>query len=390
MIQVEEAKEIVKHLNYSLQSILLPLKDALGFVLDADVHAPIHMPPFDQSAMDGYALKLGTSLVYTIVDEVQAGSSKNPTLQAGEAVRIFTGAAVPTNADAVIMQEKTTVEDRHLLVEAQPNDRQNIRPLGEQIQAGDLALEKGRLLTPAAIGFLAGIGIKEVTVLQKPSITIVVTGDELVPTGQTLSRGQIYESNGLMLASVVKDTGFDSVHVVKVKDDYKATLTTLKQAIKSSDFVIVSGGISVGDYDFVGKSLLALGVKQLFYKVRQKPGKPMFLGRTATTTIFALPGNPAAALSCYYQYVLTALKQSMGLVNFELQKLYLPLEETYHKKGDRAHFLKAKLTPTGIKILRKQSSAMLFSFAYADALIYIPYNQKTTEAGTLVEVHLLP
>ncbi len=390
MIDVESAKSIVRQLSYVPKIIQLPLKASLGYVLSADVLSPICMPPFDQSAMDGYALKLGATLDYKIIGEVQAGSAENPSMEIGDAVRIFTGAAVPTDANAVIMQEKTSVEGSLLVLDELPKLAANIRPLGEQIRAGEIALEKGTELSPAAIGFLAGIGVSEVAVFQKPSIAVVVTGDELVSADQVLKRGEIYESNGIMLANALQKTGFEAPLLVRVKDDYNATKKLLKDLLEQQDFVLISGGISVGDYDFVGKALLELGVEQLFYKVRQKPGKPMFLGKTATSVVFALPGNPAAALSCYYQYVLTALKKAMGLPNYTLKKIYLPLTKAYLKKGDRAHFLKAKLTKEGVEILDGQSSAMLFSFAYADALIYIPQDQMQTAAGALVEVHLLP
>ncbi|MBL4649337.1 MAG: molybdopterin molybdotransferase MoeA [Aureispira sp.] len=390
MIDVEAAKSIVRQLSCVPKIISLPLTVSLGYVLSADVLAPIYMPPFDQSAMDGYALTLGKTLEYKIIGEVQAGSPENPSMEMGDAVRIFTGAAVPSDANAVIMQEKTTVEGDLLRIDELPKPSANIRPLGEQIKKGEIALEKGTELSPAAVGFLAGIGVSEVTVFQKPSIAVVVTGDELVSAGQVLERGQIYESNGVMLANALQQTGFEAPTVVRVKDDYEATKKLLKELLEKQDFVLISGGISVGDYDFVGKALLELGVEQLFYKVRQKPGKPMFLGKTATSVVFALPGNPAAALSCYYQYVLTALKKAVGLPNYALKKVYLPITKAYLKKGNRAHFLKAKLTENGVETLDGQSSAMLFSFAYADALIYIPQDQMQTEAGALVEVHLLP
>lgn len=390
MITVEAAKSIVQGLPYRLKKIQLPLTKALGYVLSSDILSPIDMPPFNQSAMDGYALRLTDKFVYKLVGEVQAGSSENPKLEDGEAVRIFTGAAVPSDANVVIRQEKTRIKDTLLVVDELPKLAMNIRPLGEQIQRGTIALKSGTNLNAAAIGFLAGLGIEEVSVFQKPSVAIVVTGDELVEANKDLQRGQIYESNGIMLANALVQTGFETPIIAKVKDDYTATKDLLRDLLSKHDFVLVSGGISVGDYDFVGKALLELGIEQLFYKVRQKPGKPMFLGKQEHSIVFALPGNPAAALSCYYEYVLMALKKSMGLFNYALKKVYLPLEDTYLKKGDRAHFLKAKLTEKGVKILQGQSSAMLFSFAYADALIYIPQDQMQTNAGALVEVHLLP
>jgi len=390
MIKVNEAKKVISELESKQRIVQLKLEEALGFVLAEDIQSPIHMPPFAQSAMDGYALKFGTGLVYNLIGEVPAGSSNHPNMKAGEAVRIFTGAAVPSDADAIIMQEKTQQNDGKVTIEAQPKEGDNIRPQGEQIEKGTLALEKGAVLNPAAVGFLAGLGVQTVNVLEKPNIAIVVTGNELIKAGNELERGQIYESNGIMLKSVINDNGFDVQSVLHVEDDYNKTLQRLKEQIASNDFLIISGGISVGDYDYVGKALIELGVQELFYKVRQKPGKPMFLGKMGDCTIFALPGNPAAALSCFYEYVLMALKQAMGEKGFTLKKLFLPIEKTYHKKGNRAHFLKAKLTDKGVKVLQKQSSAMLFSFAYADALIYIPEDQMETVAGDLVEVHLLP
>lgn len=390
MISVKEAKKIVSELNKSTNKVEISLLKAIGFVLAEDILSPIHMPPFDQSAMDGYALRFGEGLSYNIVGEVQAGSAVHPGLQHGEAVRIFTGAAVPSDADAVIMQEKTENKDNKLLIDEQPFKKQNIRPSGEQIKTGELALAKGTPIGPAAIGFLAGLGIESVSVFQKPIISIVATGNELVRAGNKLKRGQIYESNAIMLESVIKNNGFEVQSSFHIEDNYKQTVDTLNKLISTNNFIIVSGGISVGDYDFVGKALFELGVHQLFYKVRQKPGKPMFLGTKGDCTIFALPGNPAAALSCFYQYVLTALKHAAGEKDFSLKKLFLPLLDSYNKKGDRAHFLKAKIVKEGVKVLSKQSSAMLFSFAYADALLFIPEDKKFTQKGELVEVHLLP
>ncbi|MCH2020911.1 MAG: molybdopterin molybdotransferase MoeA [Saprospiraceae bacterium] len=390
MISVREAKKIVSELNITTKKVEIPLTEAMGFVLSEDILSPINMPPFDQSAMDGYALKYGQGLSYNIVGEVQAGSSMHPKLKHGEAVRIFTGSAVPSDADAIIMQEKTKQKGSKLLIDEKPFKKQNIRPCGEQIKTGEIALKKGTLINPAAIGFLAGLGIEYVSVYEKPNISIIATGNELVRAGNKLKRGQIYESNCIMLESVIKSNGFEIQASFHIKDNYTQTIDTIKQLIKTNKFIIISGGISVGDYDFVGKALAELDVHQLFYKVRQKPGKPIFMGRKGDCTIFALPGNPAASLSCFYEYVLTALKLAAGEKDFSLKKLFLPLVDTYNKKGDRAHFLKAKIIKKGVQILSKQSSAMLFSFAEANALVYIPEDKYFTQKGELVEVHLLP
>lgn len=390
MISVQEAQYIIENLTFTQTVVTKSLSQSLDFVLAQDIISPIHMPPFAQSAMDGYALKFGDGLNFDIIAEIQAGSDLHPTLNAGEATRIFTGAAVPKSADAVIMQEKTIRNEQHLTIEELPKTSANIRPKGEQIKAGDIALKAHTRLTPAAIGFLAGLGIDKVKVYQKPRIGIAVTGNELVAAGTVLQRGQIYESNGIMLQTVLQDAGFEVQQIEHVKDDYATTLAQLSKQIDSCDFVLISGGISVGDYDFVGKALLELGTKQLFYKIRQKPGKPIFLGQKEHCTIFALPGNPASALSCFYLYVLKALKRASGDHSFQLKTLTIPMEETYHKKGNRANFLKAKLTPNGVKVLHGQSSAMLHSFAEADALVFIPETQMTTPQGSLVTAYLLP
>ena len=240
MITVEQAKERIAKLNPTRRTIQLALKEAMNLVLAEDIFSPIQMPPFDQSAMDGYALKLGDSLRYTVIGEVAAGGANDPSMQAGDAVRIFTGAAVPTDADAVIMQEKTRQKGSELFIEEAPFQGQNIRPLGEQIKKGDLALPKGSLLTPAAVGFLAGLGVAEVRVFQKPKISIVITGSELVQAGKQLERGEIYESNGIMLEAVLRDNGFEAQRLVHLEDDYNKTINTLKKELNDNDFLIVS------------------------------------------------------------------------------------------------------------------------------------------------------
>jgi len=391
MITVPEAKNIINSISFHRRTVKKLLDNAINHTLSTDIHAPIMLPNFSQSAMDGYALHLAPNLKkYLVIDEVQAGSSKNPILQKGEAVRIFTGAAIPSSANAVIMQEKTSVNGKSLTLDYIPPVGKNIRYAGEQIQKGALALGKGTLLTPAAIGFLASLGIETVEVYEKPTVALLITGNELIQRGQSLKHGQIYESNGSMLMGALRQTGFEPSIIQIVPDEYQKTKELLQTQLEAHDFVLVSGGISVGDYDFVGKALLELQTEQIFYKIRQKPGKPMFFGRKGTAFVFALPGNPASALSCYYQYVLTALKRAAGEDNFSLKTIFLPLEKEYIKKGNRAHFLKAKLTAQGVKILHKQSSAMLHSFAKADAMVFIPEEQMQTDTGQLVKVYLLP
>ncbi|MCK5402280.1 MAG: molybdopterin molybdotransferase MoeA [Flavobacteriaceae bacterium] len=391
MITVEEAIEAVRK-----NIIPLDIKesknvlDSCGYVLFEDVYSPINMPPFRQSAMDGYALSLHNDASYTVMDEVKAGDGHHPILKTGEAVRIFTGAAVPDSANAVIMQEKVTVKKPKIIIEGSVPINDNIRPLGEQVKKGSIALKKGIRLTPAAIGFLTSLGITEVNVYKKPSIAIIVTGDELVEAGNPLDYGNIYESNSGMLLNALNSLEFTNVSIHKINDNYKNTLSKLNKGITENDMVIITGGISVGDYDFVGKALNELDVKEVFYKVKQKPGKPLFFGKKKNTIVFALPGNPAAALSCFYIYVNTALQKMAGDINYSLTKTTAKSTSEYIRKGDRAQFLKAILINGKVSVLEGQSSAMLHTFALANALVYVPETLDTIKINDTVEVILLP
>lgn len=348
------------------------------------------MPPFRQSAMDGYAVNMHNSGEYKIIDEVKAGDAHQPTLQPGETVRIFTGAPVPDTANAIIIQEHVSVDEQVLTANKPITLNANIRPLGEQTKKGDIALQKGTKLTPAGIGFLTSLGITEVTVNKPLSIALVVTGNELATAGEPLEYGQIYESNAIMLASALNNLGYMNVEITNVEDDYLSTYNVLKEAISNNDMVLVSGGISVGDYDFVGKALLEIGVEQLFYKVKQKPGKPLFFGKKDNTFVFALPGNPASALSCFYVYVNMALQRLSGNENFESLRTTAKSLSNFIKKGDRAQFLKAIYNNDKVEILEGQNSSMIHTFALANALVYVPENLHKITVNDTVEVLLLP
>ena len=391
MITVEEAFKLVKNnITPNEKTILIELNNSLGYVLALDVFSPINMPPFRQSAMDGYALNLHNKSNYKIIDEIKAGDEHQPILNKGEAVRIFTGSAVPKTANTVIMQEKVTVKGIHLSINNTVSKNKNIRPLGEQVKEGALALKKGTKLTSAAIGFLLALGIYEVSVYDKPKIGIVTTGNELVEAGQKLTYGKIYESNSGMLQNGLKALGFSKVTVNKIKDDYQTTLKSLEKIISKNDMVLISGGISVGDYDFVGKALLEIGTKQIFYKVKQKPGKPLFFGKLNSKPVFALPGNPASALSNFYIYVHPALERLSGNINFSINKGIAILDSDFIRKGDRVQFLKAHHENGKVTILEGQSSAMLHTFATANVLVYKPCNINDYVKGDTVQIIHLP
>ena len=389
MITVEEAIEYVESNSQpGRNTVKISLKNALGFVLAEDVMSPIDMPPFRQSAMDGYAVRIHDSEYYHVKGELQAGDSKDVTLQKGDAVRIFTGAPVPNDANAVVIQEKTKIHEQELQVHEEVVIQSNIRPKGEQIQKGEMALGKGISLTPAAIGFLTTLGITEVSVYTKPSIGIIATGNELAEAGTELKHGQIYESNSLMLRTALVSSGYTDNETFKVPDDFNSTRNLLEEVLKSKDVVLITGGISVGDYDFVGKALQELKVSQLFYKVKQKPGKPLFFGKKNDTYVFALPGNPAAALSCFYIYVQRCLRRIEGCSNFEPFTVDAISLSEYSSKGDRAQFLKADYQNGKVKILEGQSSSMLHSFAVSNALVYLSADKDKVEMGDIIQLIL--
>lgn len=389
MISVQEAFSILQANLPLLPQTEYSLFQARKHILAESLLSPINMPPFRQSAMDGYALCLHDALQYEIIGEVKAGDSHAVELLPGQAVKIFTGAAVPDSAQAVIQIEKVTANGTELLLDETIESETNVRPIGEQISAGDLALEKGTLLNAAAIGFLAGLGFTKVSVYQKPKVGIVVTGNELSKPGTPLEYGKVYESNGIMLQSALMDGYYDAVTLYEVNDDFENTKNKLHEALTNNDVVLVSGGISVGDYDFVARALKELGVETLFYKVNQKPGKPLFAGKLNDKMVFALPGNPAACLTCFYVYVLPTLAILSGAEANYQQAVLLSIVHDYEVKNTRSQFLKANITDGEAEILTHQNSSMLNSFSVANGLVYVPDGHYELKKGDKVEVYLL-
>ena len=396
MVSVQEAKSLIQSTVQVLSSEKRQLSEAVGQVLAEDVFSPLALPPFRQSSMDGYALHhadithAGTKL--PVVAESRAGNASRQTLRRGTAVHILTGAPVPGGATAVVMQEKVERTDDDAIIQQFPvPEGQNVRSVGQQIKQGDLAIPKSTCLAPGAVGFLLGMNVQTVKVYRKPRVGILSTGDELVPPGEgTLQYGQIYESNSAMLAAVLRAEGITGIDVRHVSDNAEATTAALRELTENNDVVLSTGGVSVGEYDFVGTSLQEIGVETVFYKVRQRPGKPLFFGRNDDTIVFALPGNPASTLVCYYEYVLPALRLMSGRKDCFLPKIKLPITHAFSFKGERDEFLKATATTEAVTPLDGQESFALRSFAIANALIYLPSFQNSVQPGDAVEVHLLP
>jgi molybdopterin molybdotransferase len=387
MISVNDAFTILDAVPIALKQHVVPLWEARNCVLAEDIVSPIGMPPFRQSNMDGFAIALHDSKVYRIVDEIKAGDGNLITLKPGEAAKIFTGAAVPDSAQAVIPIEKVTVDGNQLTLHESMLPEMNVRQKGSQIKKNDTALEKGAFLNAAAIGFLAGLGITSVSIYQKPKIGIVITGNELIQPGTKLPYGKVYESNAIMLRAALDNSDFDEVLLYAVNDTLEDTKATFEKAISENNVVLVSGGISVGDYDFTGRALQNLGVETLFYKVNQKPGKPLFAGKTNDKIVFALPGNPAAALTCFYIHVRPFLQKLSGMKTQFDSLTEKILAHDYQVNNSREQFLKASITNGLVTILPHQDSSMLDSFALANALVFLPNGNYAKSKGEKITVY---
>jgi molybdopterin molybdotransferase len=390
MIQVEEALLVVEQNCCKMRTEKIKVSKSLAYILAEAIYSPMDMPPFRQSAMDGYAFSHSILTNYEVKSTSKAGDHSNRKLDKNQAIRIFTGAFIPDSLDTVVMQEHTSKNGDSIQITKMPICFANVRNKGEQIKQHELVLQKDTIITAAAIGFLACLGITEILVYAKPKVAIVVTGNELVKPGKKLPKGKIYESNSLMIAAALKGIGIEKIKLFRVKDDLKATKKVLKNCLSDFDVVLVSGGISVGDYDFVKEALLSNGVEELFYKINQKPGKPLFFGKKEATIVFALPGNPASTLSSFYIYVLPALKKRMGFEAIHLPKIKRKIKTDFINTSGKSLFIKAFYDSENVAVLESQSSAMLNTFAVANSLIYIPFdleNVKINQEVIVIPIH---
>jgi molybdopterin molybdotransferase len=392
MISVTEAKQMIRANARALTPVTIPLQQAVGRVLAADVFAQTDIPAFDQSAMDGYALSFAGFQLHkalTIHGEVPAGAPEQFLLQGNQAMRIFTGAPVPAGADTVVMQEKVQVKDGKLIIQdEQLKAGLNVRPKGSEIKAGELALKKSQQLTPAAIGFLATTGVSEVPVYPTPVMSIIVTGNELQQPGKALLHGQVYECNSYQLRAALQILQIEEVPVFEAKDDPRTLTAILKNALDNSDVVLLTGGVSVGNYDFVPEAAAACGVTTLFHKLKQRPGKPLYVGQQGNKWVFGLPGNPSSVLTCFYEYVITALEQLMQ-VKPVLKTIKAPLAKAYAKTAALTFFLKGYYDGQTVVPLDAQESYRLRSFAMANCLLCLPEEKMEFKEGEEVEVHLI-
>ena len=394
MITVEEAKQIIIENVFELtETLSIETNNALGFTIAEDIFSPLDLPPFNQSNVDGYAVHVSSkeNNSWKVISEIKAGDHATLLLKEDEAVRIFTGAMVPENVTCVIMQEKITrTENQIIYEESELKYGEHIRKKGSQIKAGELAIKKHTIINPSVIGFISTLGVKEIQVYRKPNIKLIITGNELQQPGITLTPGKVYESNSSSLTAALATMGLQIETILFVKDEKKILTEVVNNALKNTDLLLISGGISVGDYDYVNEVLKENHTTTLFYKIAQKPGKPLFFGKNKQTFIFGLPGNPASALTCFYEYVYPCVRKLQGRNDLFLSTLFLPAEQDITKKKGLANFLKAYASSSGVLSLEGQESFKMRSFTDANAFIYLPLEKENSITGDMVEVHLLP
>jgi molybdopterin molybdotransferase len=392
MISVKEAKQLVFDNTGPLAPVTLSLQRAAHHVLAEDVFSVVDIPAFNQSSMDGYALQYGSNgnkRRILVKGEIPAGAASSSMLLPEQAIRIFTGAMMPEGADTVIMQEKVTVENQEVLIlDEQLQQGSNVRLRGSDIQAGGLALSKGSLLSPGAIGFLAGMGVTDVTVYSMPKVAIIITGNELQEPGKPLLPGQVYESNSVTLSTALDQLHIREINISRVDDNLNNVITVLNEALQQNDLILLTGGISVGDYDFVLEAANRCGIEKKFHKIKQRPGKPLYFGKKDSKAIFGLPGNPSSVLTCFYEYVIPAIDKITGRQN-TIVTSYMPLRNPYKKQTGLTHFLKGWHDNEKVLLLDAQESYRLSSFARANCLICVEEDKEYKE-GEIVEVHRLP
>lgn len=393
MISVNDARRILSKNLERARSKNICLKDSLDLILAVDVFSPIDVPSFDNSAMDGYAMRFdGSRNTWSVGEVIQAGDTSAQKVEESVAARIFTGAKMPEGADTVIPQELIERNADTGKIRYDHNRIRtggNVRLKGSQCKKGELILKKGTPVTPGVIGLLASVGMAEVEVYAPPAVSYIITGDELKEAGSPLKDGEIYNSNGPMLEAMLRRSGIREVDACKATDDKEQLQQIINNALENSDVLILSGGISVGDYDFVKECLEDAGVKELFYKIKQRPGKPMYAGKKGRKYIFALPGNPASVLSCFNQYVKPCLYFMAGRENVWEPDDILTLAQDQKKKDGLTFFLKGRAENNEVCIVGGQQSFNLQAFSTANCLVELEEDKDQVKAGTPVNVFYL-
>jgi len=399
MLTYEQAVACILKATPSPRMAVVRLNQSLGLVLARPMIARCDLPQFDNSAVDGYAIRSQDAPQATnghafhvtlhVVGKAEAGRPFDGLVRHGEAVRILTGAQVPQGADAVVMQEYAIRRHRQLVIQRWPTLGQNIRRRGEDLCKGTRVLEAGTWLRPQEIGLLAALGVAKVPVYPQPTVAILTTGDELQPPGRRLKPGHIYESNGPLLQALVQQVGAHTIDLGMGRD----TLTSLIRKVRrglACDLLVISGGVSVGDKDFVRNAVARCGVRQLLWRVNIKPGMPLFVGKRRRTLVFGLPGNPVSVFVTLEEFVKPALFRLMGR---EWQDPYTEpaviTEDLQVSRTRRTHFIRVRCSQHNQLVaepLDGQGSHRLRSLVEADGWIRMTADQEPWRAGTQVLV----
>jgi len=373
----------------------LPIRQALGRVLASDVRSAIDVPGHDNSAMDGYALRSAdvpdaAPMQLKLIGAAFAGRPFDGRVGEGECVRIMTGAPVPEGADTVVMQERVDADAKRVQVNALPADGANVRPAGEDIKAGHIALSAGTLLQPAHIGVLASIGDAEADVLRRPQVAFFSTGDELCQVGTPTQPGQIYDSNRYTMFGMLQRLGVEIVDLGVIRDRPDELEAAFRRAAKGADVIMTSGGVSVGDADYVMEIFERLGQVD-FWSIAIKPGRPTVFGKLGSALYFGLPGNPVSAMATFYQLAQPAILKLSGMEPQVPVLLSATSAATIKTKAGRSEFLRGVLSrdEQGRYVVSKtghQGSGILSSMTLANCFIVVPEDAEVVEAGSQVDV----
>ncbi len=393
MISVHEALTRILETVSPLAGERISLFAATGRVLAEEVQSVREVPPFTNSAMDGYAVRhediqsaqAARAVALSVLEVIQAGAVPTRTVAPQTASKIMTGAVLPPGADTVIKVEDTQEQPGQVLIGKAAPKGNNVRASGEDIQAGQTILKPGRVLRPADIGLLASVGRSFVLVHQRPRVAILSTGDELAEADIPLQPGQIVNSNAYALAAAVREAGGQPVPLAIARDSLAETRAALEEAVRH-DVVLSTGGVSVGDFDFVKAAMDDIGIERLFWRVAQKPGKPLTFGLLRGRPYFGLPGNPVSALVCFYLYTWAALRRMAGYGKLFFPTVQVTLGEDIPKARGLTEFVRCQLTRNGPGYVAystgTQSSGVLSSLSLGESLVIGPPETAMLKQGT--------
>jgi len=375
----------------------IPVRESLGRVLAEDIVPSINVPAHDNSAMDGYAVRFSDlqpeETVLTEAGSAFAGRVFEGAVGPGQCVRIMTGAVMPAGTDTVVIQEVVKKDGERIVVPPGQKARQNVRYAGEDLKAGVPVLRSGRALTPADLGLVASLGIGELKVVRKLRVAFFSTGDELASIGAPLKQGEVYDSNRYTLYGMLARLGVEIADLGVVRDDPAALESAFRKASSQSDAVITTGGVSVGEADFVKQLMGKLG-EVLFWKIAMRPGRPMAFGRIGNSYLFGLPGNPVAVMVTFYQFVRDALLHLSGRTDdYAIPLLKVPAAVPLRKVAGRTEYQRGILFREGaqwkVRTTGQQGSGVLRSMSEANCFIVLEHERGRVEAGELVSVQLM-